>query len=50
MLNIISLIITAGNRHGTGRVRQGQAYGVLKTELRFEDRIDVLMGKWGLEF
>ena len=25
----------AGNGHGTGRVRQGRAYGVPKTELRF---------------
>ena len=29
----------AGNGHGTGRVGEGQAYGVLKTELRFEDRV-----------
>ena len=25
----------AGNGHGTGRVREGWTYGVLKTELKF---------------
>ena len=29
----------AGNGHGMGRVREGWAYGVLKTGLRF-DRMD----------
>ena len=28
-----------GNGHGTGRVGQDWAYGVPKTELRFEDRV-----------
>ena len=28
------------NRHGTGRVRQGRVYGILKTELRFEVRME----------
>ena len=40
MLNIISLIITDENRHGMGRVRQGQAYGVPKVESRFEVRME----------
>ena len=30
----------ARNGHGMGRVGQGRAYGVPKTELRFEDRMD----------
>ena len=30
----------AGNGHGTERVGEGQAYGVPKTELRFEERVD----------
>ena len=34
------LVRVAGNGHGTERVGQGQAYGVLKTELRFQDRMD----------
>ena len=29
-----------GNGHGTGMVREGQAYGVLKVESRFEVRIE----------
>ena len=29
-----------GNGHGTGRVRQGRAYGVPETELRFEVRME----------
>ena len=32
----------AGNGHGMERVGQGWAYGVPKTELRFEDRMDML--------
>ena len=28
------------NGHGTGRVRQGQTYGVPKLELRFEVRME----------
>ena len=35
-----TLVRLDGNGHGTGRVRQGRAYGVLKTELRFEVRMD----------
>ena len=31
----------AGNGHGRGRVGQGWAYRVPKTEVRFEDRMDV---------
>ena len=31
----------AGKGHGMGRVRQGQVYGVPKTELRFVDRMDM---------
>ena len=31
----------AGKGHGMGRVGEGRAYGVLKTELRFEDRMDM---------
>ena len=31
----------ARNGHGTGRVREGRAYRVPKTELRFEDRMDM---------
>ena len=31
----------AGKGHGMGRVRQGQAYRVPKTELRFVDRMHV---------
>ena len=30
----------AGKGHGTGRVGQGRAYRVPKTELRFVDRMD----------
>ena len=30
----------ARDGHGMGRVGQGRAYGVLKMELRFEDRMD----------
>ena len=33
-------IRVAGNGHGTGKVGQGQAYEVPKTEVRFEDRMD----------
>ena len=29
-----------GNRHGTGRVRQGWAYGVLRTESRVKVRME----------
>ena len=36
-----ALVRVARNGHGTGRVRQGWAYGVLKMELRFEDRMDM---------
>ena len=35
-----ALVRVAGNGHGTGRVEQGWAYRVPKTELRFEDRMD----------
>ena len=35
-----ALVRVDGNRHGTGRVGQGQAYGVLKTELRFEVKME----------
>ena len=31
----------AGNGHGMGSIGQGWAYGVLKTELRFVDRMDM---------
>ena len=29
-----------GNRHATGRVKEGRAYGVPKMELRFEVRME----------
>ena len=35
-----TLVRADRNGHGTGRVRQGWAYGVLKTELRFEVRME----------
>ena len=35
----------AVNGHGTGRVGQGRVYGVLKTELRFEDRVNLGHGE-----
>ena len=35
-----TLVRVDGNGHGMGRVREGQAYGVLKMELRFEVRME----------
>ena len=35
-----TLVRADGNGHGTGRVGQGRAYGVPKTELRFEVRME----------
>ena len=34
------MVRVAGKGYGAGRVGQGWAHGVLKTELRFVDRID----------
>ena len=36
-----ALVRVARNGHGTGRVGEGRAYGVPKTELRFEDRVNM---------
>ena len=35
-----TLVRADGNGHGTGRVGQGWAYGVPRTELRFEFRME----------
>ena len=40
-MGLQSLSQVAGKGHGMGRVGQGQAYGVPKTELRFVERMDM---------